>query len=512
MDKCLLRKNPLYLLQMSIPPAWKSVILIVIFFILLYKYLTRNHSYWKARGVPFEPPKFLAGSLWEVFCGRQHIGKHLGYLYGKYNKAPYFGIFVMGKPYLVLRNPEIIKSITIRDFPNFDDRTFACDKNADPMSGNSLFVLKNPEWKNIRNKLTPIFTSGKLKLMLYIMKKTGVEVEKYLEKYDNQVIEIKEVSSKYMTDLVASCFFGFDTNSFKDQDSEFRLVSRRMFEFDIFNSISLFSYFFVPKMVSWFKLKLLDTNFLKDVFYTTLRNRASTNQKRNDFVDLLLQLKENFNENNNGIHFDTNCMVSQAITFFIAGFETTSNAIAFALYELCLRPDCQEKLRREIGESLPNDVEITFESIQKMKYLDMVLSETLRRYPFGPFLNRECKEDYVIKETGLVIEKGTPILIPIDGIHNDPEYYSDPEKFDPERFSDGIKYKSQSCQYLPFGSGPRNCIGDRFGLICAKVGIIYILRKFRVERCETTPDPVVLDPKSPFMMPLGGLNMILKKV
>ncbi|KAJ8929787.1 hypothetical protein NQ314_017489 [Rhamnusium bicolor] len=90
----------------------------------------------------------------------------------------------------------------------------------------------------------------------------------------------------------------------------------------------------------------------------------------------------------------------------------------------------------------------------------MRISETLRRYPFGPFLNRKCKEDYVIKETGLVIEKGTPILIPIDGIHNDPEYYPEPEKFDPDRFIDGNKQNSQSCTYLPFGMGPRNCIGN----------------------------------------------------
>nr|CAI5823745.1 unnamed protein product [Callosobruchus analis] len=292
--------------------VWKSIILIVIFCALLYKYLTRNHNYWKARGVPFEPPRFLVGSLWEVFC--------------------------------------------------------------DPMSGNSLFVLKNPDWKNIRNKLTPIFTSGKLKLMLHIMKKSGIEMEKYLEKHDGRVIEIKEVSSKYMTDLVASCFFGFETNSFMEQDSEFRLVSRKMFDFNIYNSFSLFSYFFVPKLVSWFKLKLLDTDFLKHVFYTTLQNRALTNQRRNDFVDLLLQLKESFNENNNATHFDTNCMVSQAITFFIAGFETTSNAIAFALYELCLRQDCQNRLRKEMTESLSSDEDITFENIQKMKFLDMVLS------------------------------------------------------------------------------------------------------------------------------------------
>ncbi|KAJ8929788.1 hypothetical protein NQ314_017491 [Rhamnusium bicolor] len=182
------------------------MILVAVVLYLFHRYLTRNHSYWKDRGIPYEEPFSLAGNLWDVFKGRRQIGKHLGYLYSKYT-TPYFGIYIVGKPYLVLRNPDIIKSITIRDFNNFEDRTFACDKKADEMSGNSLFILRNPDWRNIRNKLTPIFTSGKLKLMFPIMKKCSSEMQIYLNKHDGEIMEIKEVSAKYMTDLVASCFF-----------------------------------------------------------------------------------------------------------------------------------------------------------------------------------------------------------------------------------------------------------------------------------------------------------------
>nr|XP_023022352.1 cytochrome P450 6k1-like isoform X2 [Leptinotarsa decemlineata] len=495
--------------------VYTSLLLLTVSIYLVYRYLTRNHTYWKDRGVPFEEPVFLAGNLWDVFTGKRQIGKHLGHLYSKYPRdTPYFGIYIMGRPYLVLRNPEIIKSVTIRDFSNFDDRTFACDVNADPMTGNSLFIMRNPDWKNIRNKLTPIFTSGKLKMMINIMKKCSKEMQTYLGGFDGQVVEVKEVAAKYMTDLVASCFFGLETNSFQGEDTEFRKASREMFELSPMGSFSLFSYFFVPDFVSWFKLKLIDTTFLRNVFLNTLQYRERTKTRRNDFVDLLLQLRDNVIESNDkGTIFDTDRMVSQAITFFIAGFETTSNALAFALYELCIRTDCQEKLRQEISENLESDDDITFESVQKLEYLDMVFSETLRRYPFGPFLNRKCKEEYVIKETGLVIEKGTPILVPLDGLHFDPEYYSEPEKFEPERFANGRKLQlSQSCVYMPFGMGPRNCIGDRFGLICAKVGLVYFLKKYRVESCKETPTPLILDPKSPFMLPINGLKMVVTKV
>ncbi|KAJ8979338.1 hypothetical protein NQ317_006974 [Molorchus minor] len=309
--------------------------------------LNKKSQLLEKEGVSYEEPFFLAGNLWDVFKGKRQIGKHLGYLYSKYT-TPYFGIYIMGKPYLVLRNPEIIKSVTIRDFNNFEDRTFACDKNVDLMSGNSLFILRNPDWRNIRNKLSPIFTSGKLKLMFPIMKKCSMEMVIFLNKHDSEIMDIKEISAKYMTDLVASCFFGFETNSFGEKDSDFRIVSKKMFDFDIATAFRLFSYFFVPKFVSWFKLKLFDTDFLQNVFHEAIKERQTHDIKRNDFVDLLLQLKENFSENTKNTHFDTHSMVSQAITFFVAGFETTSNAVAFALYELCLRQDCQDKLREEI--------------------------------------------------------------------------------------------------------------------------------------------------------------------
>ncbi|XP_050307090.1 cytochrome P450 6k1-like [Anthonomus grandis grandis] len=492
---------------------WATLIFLVLLLAISYIYFKKIHSYWENRGIPYEKPVFLAGSLWEVFSGKRQIGKHLGDLYKKYTD-PYFGIYICGKPYLVLRSPEIIKQITIRDFSNFEDRTFACDKDADDMTGNSLFIIRNPDWRNIRNKLSSIFTSGKLRNMYPFMTETSQEMVKYLGRHDNEILEIKDVAGRYMTDLVAKCFFGIDNNSFVEKEaSEFRKVCIKLFELDLYRSFCLFSYFFVPKFVTLLKLKLMDTRYLRDVFLETLSVREKSGIKRNDFVDLLISVRDAFQEDTKKGNFDTTCMVAQAITFFIAGFETTSNLLGFTLYELSLRPDCQEKLRQEIFELFGDDCStpMSFDKIQQMQYLDMVIAETLRRYPFGPFLNRNCKEDYVIEQTGFKIEKGTPVLIPLDGIHFDPAYYKDPELFEPERFRDGYKQLYNSCVYMPFGLGPRNCIGDRFGQICAKVGLVHFLRSFQVERCDLTPVPLVLNPKSPFMTPVNGLRLRVKK-
>ncbi|KAF2886704.1 hypothetical protein ILUMI_19469, partial [Ignelater luminosus] len=148
-------------------------------------------------------------------------------------------------------------------------------------------------------------------------------------------------------------------------------------------------------------------------------------------------------------------LLAQAVTFFAAGFETTSIVMSFALYEICLHPHIQAKVREEVKLALSQYADITYETLQKLKYLDMVVCETLRKYPVVPFLDRMCIEGYKIPKSNDVIEKGTPVFISLFSLHYDPEYYPDPEKFDPKRFSESNKEKNPSCSSLQFGGGPR---------------------------------------------------------
>lgn len=133
--------------------------------------------------------------------------------------------------------------------------------------------------------------------------------------------------------------------------------------------------------------------------------------------------------------------------------------MTFTLYELALNPDIQERLREEIRDTIDeNNGELTYELLSEMKYLDMVVNETLRKFPPAFFLTRVCRKDFKIPGTEMIIEKDTDINVNIFSIHRDPEYYPEPEKFDPERFtSENIKLRP-ACTFLPFGMGPRRCI------------------------------------------------------
>ena len=124
-----------------------------------------------------------------------------------------------------------------------------------------------------------------------------------------------------------------------------------------------------------------------------------------------------------------------------------------------------------------HDGAISYESIMDMKFIDLCVKETLRKYPGLPILNRECSKDYEIPGTSIKIEKGTSIIISLLGLHRDEKYFPNPTKYDPDRFIEERKDYDED-MYMPFGLGPRNCLAFRMGLLITKVGIVMLLKNF----------------------------------
>ena len=183
-------------------------------------------------------------------------------------------------------------------------------------------------------------------------------------------------------------------------------------------------------------------------------------------------------------------IVAQSIIFLLAGYETSSNTLSFLLYHLALNPDVQDKLRTEIKEAVESNAKrkSLYELAQNMEYLDCVLKESQRLCPAAPQVNRECCEDYDLN--GIHIPAGTEILIPIYVLHHDPDAWQDPEKFNPERFRGPAKDARHAFQFLPFGAGPRNCIGMRFALMEVKMALVRILMKYKFVASPETQVPL----------------------
>ncbi|GAB0087262.1 hypothetical protein DMENIID0001_015550 [Sergentomyia squamirostris] len=262
-------------------------------------------------------------------------------------------------------------------------------------------------------------------------------------------------------------------------------------------------------------------------FWETMNFREKNNIQRKDFMQLLLQLKntgkvgadgkwniKSTGNNATGLTFHE--LAAQAHSFLVAGFETSATKISFFLYEIAKHPTIQAKVQMEIDEIIKKyNGEITYEGVMEMKYLESCIDESLRMYTPLPVLNRECTEEYKLPGTGLTLEKGTRILIPVNAIHTDPKYFPEPETFKPERFLSGISNGAEikGFTYVPFGEGPRICIGLKLGKLQTKIGIIFILSNFNIRLGERLQkmDKVVYEKKSLLLAIQGGLFLKISK-
>jgi cytochrome P450 family 6 len=226
-------------------------------------------------------------------------------------------------------------------------------------------------------------------------------------------------------------------------------------------------------------------------------------------MQLLIDLKNNKLAEEEGYKHDGKTLTMDEITaqsfiFFLAGFETSSTTMTFALYELAKNQEIQKKVRHEMEAVLArHDGKITYDCVQEMKYLNQVLDETLRKYPPVPFITRECVKDYKVPDQDVIIEKGTRVVVSIFGIHYDEEYYPDPEKFDPERFNEENSSSRHQYAHIPFGEGPRICIGLRFGLMQSKVGLTSLLTKYNFTLNQKTKQPLTFQRHS-FILAADG--------
>ncbi|KAL0268095.1 UNVERIFIED_CONTAM: hypothetical protein PYX00_010167 [Menopon gallinae] len=331
--------------------------------------------------------------------------------------------------------------------------------------------------------------------------------------------------ARFTTDVISSCAFGIETKSLDNPDSEFRKYGKRIFENPIRTVLLNIVRNVYPPILTFLQIRVLSKD-LTDFFINTVRDtiayREHNNIMRSDFLQILIQLLKagkvenvdkssvvNLSDRELVEKFSLNEAAAQLFVFFLAGFETSSSALTYGLYEFALNPELQKRLQEEIDETMDKlDGQITYEALHEMEYLDMVVQEILRKYPSLGILQRKCTTEYPLPELGFTIEKGTKVFISAKGIQRDPNIYPNPEKFDPQRFAPEEKKKMDPMTYLPFGEGPRNCIGSRFGLMQMKVALVSIFKSYNVEVCEKTPIPLVLSVRGLFPGPIGGMPLI----
>ncbi|XP_057670734.1 probable cytochrome P450 6a20 isoform X2 [Diorhabda carinulata] len=310
---------------------------------------------------------------------------------------------------------------------------------------------------------------------------------------------LKKCMCMFTIDVIVSCAFGLNSDCFNDPNHKFRHIGKEILTSrNILESFALIIRNYAPDLA--LKMRLPSTKpealtFFKDIISQTIQYRKENNVKRDDFLQLVMNLMEETQDTD--FPFTLDQLVANVILFFVAGFDTSSSALNFSMYELARNQDIQDKLRNEIQDTLKkSDGELTYDTLNQMSYLQQVIDESLRLYPSVPILQRKSVKEYTLRDTDKVLEKGTLITIPIISLHRDHEYFPNPLQYDPDRFSPENKHTLNQDCYLPFGDGPRNCIGSRFGLMQVKTGLVRILSKYKVNVSPSMKVPVQLDERA----------------
>lgn len=290
------------------------------------------------------------------------------------------------------------------------------------------------------------------------------------------------------------------------------------------NKLKLLRYFLVqifPNIARTFGLKFTDDDvetFFFELCRDTLTYRQKHRVSRNDFFSLLMKLQEeqkdfDLSTENGEEPLTFNEFVAQCFVFFIAGFETSSILMTFILYELAKNPSIQEKLRREIKNVLnKNNGQLTYDSLNELSYLDCIVNEVLRLYPPLINLQRVVTKDYKLPDSDVVLKKGDFVIVPLYSIQRDPKYFANPSEFIPERFNDENIGDIKPFTFLPFGDGPRVCVGQRFGMMEIRVGLVTLLNRYKFTLSEKMPTKLKISPYSGTLMPDGGMWLNIEKL
>ncbi|XP_073960268.1 cytochrome P450 6B2-like [Choristoneura fumiferana] len=506
-----------------------TIAFILIALVAWYLYNIRTFDYWKKRGVKHDKPVLIFGNNARNYLMQKSSCEMAVEMYWKYPTEKIVGYFRSTTPELVIRDPEIVKHILITDFSHFYSRGLITNKKLIEPINRNLFFANGDLWRLLRQRMTPAFTSGKLKAMfpLIVERAERLQERTLAAAAKGRTLDARDLMARYTTDFIGACGFGIDADSLNEEESAFRKLGASIFNIDAKRFICTLLKQFMPRLFWHLKPLAHVEKGIGELVGAILRERKYEPSARNDFIDLLIESKKKGTMIGDSIEkvkpdgtpevatleMDEGLMAAQVFIFFAAGFETSSSATSFTLHQLAHNPEVQKKVQADIDKVLAKyDNKLSYDAVKEMTYLDWTFKEGMRMFPSLGFLIRECVRKYTIPDVNVTIDEGVRIFVPIQAMQMDPLYFEKPEVFRPERFSPEEFDATQKSIYLPFGVGPRACIGERLGLMQSLAGLAAILSKFTVAPAPETVQHPKVEPKSGIVQSIkGGLPLLFKE-
>lgn len=415
---------------------------------------------------------------------------------------------------LTISDPVLIREIFIMKSKYFE-------KNEAPplvrmLEGDGLLSLKGEKWSHHRKIITPTFHLQNLKLMIPVMANTMGKILEQWSKMSSSMddgkaeIEVSEWFQNLAEDVITHTAFG---SSYEDGRSIFQLQAQQMvYATEAYQKVFIPGYWLLPTQknrISWRLDKEIRKSLLKLIDKRTRKNLSTTSSlsgecpNNNDLLELMI--KASFKETTNcsssscsnspaattimssssSSSISANDIVEECKTIFFAGKHTTSNLLTWTTILLAMHPQWQELAREEVLSVCGSRDTPTIDHLAKLKTLGLILNESLRLYPPAVATIRRATED--VELGGVMIPKGTEILIPILAVHHDLELWGhDANEFNPIRFAKGVGHAAKHpMAYMPFGLGTRRCIGQNLAILEAKLAFAMILQRFTFDVAPT---------------------------
>ncbi|XP_047528088.1 cytochrome P450 6a2-like [Vanessa atalanta] len=477
-----------------------GIVLLLVIVLAIFHYGTNGRKYWNVRNVPYREPCPIFGNFGATLTMRRSYTKMLQLFYDQFRDKRYVGIFQARRPALFLIDLDLVKTVLSKEFPNFSDRiSVATDTRREPLLRN-VANMSGSEWQKMRHIITPTFSSAKMKAMFPLVADCAKTLKATLAFESFEDIEVPKLMCRFTTDVIGSCAFGVDPGSLKDSQSPFLIMSQKMFKADRTTILKRYCRTFFPRIFKLLNLKTysLDVEvFFTNIIKRVLTERRKTGEQRSDFLQLML----NVQKTETGFPMTDELITSNSFIFMLAGLETSATTLSFCLYELAQDQDLQNKLRNEIVECFDRFNGLNYEAVCAMRLVTQTYLETLRMHPPTPLTTRLCTAPCTLPGTDLKMKARDALLVPIHCIQRDPKYFSNPDKFDPDRFQDDLNPTG----FIAFGEGPRSCPGARFAQLMVAAGLATVLQNFTVEPCARTTPNIHYDTRSVMLKNKGSI-------
>ncbi|KAJ8680138.1 hypothetical protein QAD02_015925 [Eretmocerus hayati] len=498
--------------------------LLVIFSILIsiitifYWYLTKTYNHWSKQKIPCLPSRPFPGfgHILPIITLRQSLHDFSLKAYHA-SEASVIGFYFTRKPAIFVRDPELVKSVLVTNFSSFRNNAIQFNKELDPVMANHPFFTGNPDtWKVSRARAVNHLSNRKLGQHFNIINQVCSKMDLHLsQKFEEKFMvecELKDLFSKYTSEIVANAAFGIEGQSFEDNPDKWAFVSvtKTIFEPKLTNNLRQMLIFYLPEVANLLRLRFLQEStdeYLRESLKNILKQRKLMDIAPNDFLQFCIETN---------VENDVDKIIADIITFYFDVYETSSTALATVFYHLSKNQNIQEKLREHITSVMEKfEGEITYEALKEMNYLEQIIYESMRLTPPFPTLFKTCTQEITLKGSdGLEchLTEGNVVLIPLIALNHDEKYWHQSQTFDPDRFSAENRMNQTKFVFLPFGEGPRQCIGLRLGLMLMKLATVRLIQNYSVEPSNVTREPLKMEPSSFMTFIEGGLWAKFKRL